>query len=203
MPTASRSAPALAQAEAELQQISATFDALLRIAQIETGARRARFVPTDLGAVLDRIADAYVDVAEERGQSLTVTRPARAAAHRRRCRAADAALRQPRRERDAALPGRDAHRRRGGSAGDRLVLTCADDGPGIPEDERGKVFQRLYRIDKSRTTPGSGLGLSLVKAIAELHGAEVALGDNAPGLLVTIGFPVVVPARLGPGRGVA
>ena len=83
---------------------------------------------------------------------------------------------------------------------EHLVLVCADDGPGIPESERAKVFQRLYRIDKSRTTPGNGLGLSLVKAIAELHRAEVILADNSPGLRVTIGFPMLVPARSGPGR---
>ena len=176
---------------------------LLRIAQIETGARRARFVPTDMGAVLDRIADAYIDVAEERGQSLRVTRPTEL----------------PRIDGDAELLTQlcanlveNAIRHCPSGAhivvaaemsGARLMLTCSDDGPGIPETERGKVFQRLYRIDKSRTTPGNGLGLSLVKAIAELHGAEVALSDNAPGLLVTIDFPVVAPARLGPGRGVA
>jgi signal transduction histidine kinase len=66
----------------------------------------------------------------------------------------------------------------------------ADTGPGIPEAERDKVFNRLYRLEKSRTTPGTGLGLSLVKAIAELHGARVVLSDNAPGLAVTINFSV-------------
>lgn len=195
--------PVLDQAEAELRQISATFDALLRIAQIETGARRARFVPTDLGAVLDRIGDAYVEVAEERGQTLAVTRPA--------------AL--PPIEGDSELLTQlcanlvenamrhcPAGARIGLSAttagAGPIVLSCDDDGPGIAEAERSKVFQRLYRVDKSRSTPGSGLGLSLVKAIAELHGADVELGDNAPGLKVAIRFPVV-PARLGPGRSTA
>jgi signal transduction histidine kinase len=194
---------ALTQAQVELQRISATFDALLRIAQIETGARRARFVPTDLGAVLDRIANAYVDVAEERGQSLAVQKP----------------VEVPRIDGDAELltqlcanlvENAMRHTRSGthirlgaASAGDRLLLTCADNGPGIVEEERSKVFQRLYRIDKSRSTPGSGLGLSLVKAIADLHGAEVTLGDNAPGLVVTLSFPTTAPARLGPGRRIA
>ena len=65
----------------------------------------------------------------------------------------------------------------------------ADTGTGIPQAEREKVFQRLYRLDKSRGTPGHGLGLSLVKAIAELHGASIASFDNQPGLRMEIIFP--------------
>lgn len=191
--------PPLAQASIELQQISATFDALLRIAQIETGARRERFVPTSLGAVLDRIADAYVDVAEERRQRLRVDCP-----------------------RDLPLIDGDAdlltqlcanlvenamrHCPEGTtidlsavSSPKGLTLVCTDTGPGIDASERTKVFQRLYRIDKSRAAPGSGLGLTLVKAIADLHRAEVELADNEPnGLKVTLRFPVA-PAREGRG----
>ena len=69
------------------------------------------------------------------------------------------------------------------------VLTVADNGPGIPEDERDKVFRRLYRLEKSRTTPGSGLGLALVKAIADVHGAQIELADNHPGVVATVSFP--------------
>ena len=193
--------PTLAQAAAELRQISGTFDALLRIAQIETGARRERFVPTNLGGVLDRIADAYVDVAEERGQSLIVIHNSDlppidgdAELLTQLCaNLVENGLRHGPQGTHVALAAV--------ASVDRLILTCADDGPGIPEAERSRVFQRLYRIDKSRTTPGSGLGLSLVKAIAELHGAEIVLGDNLPGLKVTIGFPVVVPAHAEPGPG--
>ena len=71
----------------------------------------------------------------------------------------------------------------------RAVLQVADDGPGIPEGERGNVLRRLYRLESSRTTPGNGLGLSMVAAICELHGAALDLGDNGPGLRVTITFP--------------
>ena len=74
-------------------------------------------------------------------------------------------------------------------AQDDVIARVHDTGPGIPEAEREKVFQRLYRLEKSRSRPGNGLGLSLVAAIAELHGAKVALGDNRPGLCVTIAFP--------------
>lgn len=71
----------------------------------------------------------------------------------------------------------------------RAMLTVADTGPGIPDAERDKVRRRLYRLERSRTTPGHGLGLSLVEAIAQAHGAELDLTDNAPGLRVTLTFP--------------
>ena len=65
---------------------------------------------------------------------------------------------------------------------DELVLEVADDGPGIPAPERQQVLERFYRLDSSRSTPGAGLGLSLVTAVAELHQARLELLDNAPGL---------------------
>jgi signal transduction histidine kinase len=77
---------------------------------------------------------------------------------------------------------------------DRIVAEVADNGPGIPAEERENVFQRLYRLDTSRTTPGSGLGLSLVRAIADLHGASISLEDRHPGLGVIVGFPEAKPA---------
>lgn len=66
------------------------------------------------------------------------------------------------------------------------VLCVADSGPGIPKPEREKVFRRFYRLESSRTTPGSGLGLALMKAVADLHGASINLSDNGPGLRVTV-----------------
>ena len=68
----------------------------------------------------------------------------------------------------------------------RVVASVADTGPGIPESERDLVLRRLYRLEKSRTTQGSGLGLSLVKAVADLHSAALELEDAAPGLLVRL-----------------
>ena len=75
------------------------------------------------------------------------------------------------------------------SNSDQPVATISDNGPGIPDAEREKVFRRLYRLEKSRTTRGSGLGLSLVSVIAELHGAQVKLSDNNPGLTIEVRFP--------------
>ena len=79
--------------------------------------------------------------------------------------------------------------------GGRAVLSVADAGPGIPEAERGNVLRRLYRLESSRTTQGSGLGLSLVAVIGDLHGAELTLADNGPGLRVTLRFPPPRSAR--------
>ena len=75
-----------------------------------------------------------------------------------------------------------------GRTTNNAMITTADSGPGIPESERDKVFRRFYRLEKDRSTPGSGLGLSLVAAIADLHGAEIALKDGEPGLIVELTF---------------
>ena len=69
-----------------------------------------------------------------------------------------------------------------------VKLIVADNGPGIPEDERGRVTQRLYRLDRSRNTVGNGLGLSLVEAVARLHGADLLFEDAEPGLRVVLQF---------------
>ena len=77
----------------------------------------------------------------------------------------------------------------GGREVDGVVeLHVADRGPGIPEAERERVFERLYRLERSRTTSGTGLGLALVKAVADLHCGRIELTDEAPGLRVTVSF---------------
>ena len=77
------------------------------------------------------------------------------------------------------------------SADGEPVISIADDGPGIPVDERDHVFKRFYRLEQSRYTPGHGLGLSLVAAVARLHGARIELVPNAPGLKVKLWFAAV------------
>jgi signal transduction histidine kinase len=73
---------------------------------------------------------------------------------------------------------------------DTVEVSVADNGPGIPEAMRGKVLQRFFRLETSRTTSGSGLGLSLAAAVATLHDARLELSDNAPGLRVTVSLPM-------------
>jgi signal transduction histidine kinase len=74
-------------------------------------------------------------------------------------------------------------------SGNTVISGVEDNGPGIPADEREKVFQRLYRLERSRTSPGTGLGLSLVRAIVDIHDAHVTLEDANPGLLAKVTFP--------------
>jgi signal transduction histidine kinase len=74
-------------------------------------------------------------------------------------------------------------------SGDRILLTVADTGPGIPEADRAHVIERFVRLERSRSQPGSGLGLSLASAVARLHGGELTLEDNHPGLKSIIALP--------------
>ncbi|RWO39006.1 MAG: HAMP domain-containing histidine kinase [Mesorhizobium sp.] len=181
----------LADAHAESLQINETFDALLRIAQIEAGARRARFTDVDLGEVLQTIAEIYADVAEDDGKSLSLAQPQETTdrIHGDRelltqmfANLVENALRH--------CPSGTTIKLSVARQDERVVAGVADNGPGIPAEEREKVFQRLYRLDHSRSTPGSGLGLSLVRAIADLHGASITLGDGQPGLAVAVSFPL-------------
>lgn len=182
----------LTDARAESQQINSTFDALLRIAQIEAGARKARFVDLDVGPIVETIGDVYADVAEDDGKSLstTVVPDTKWYIHGDR----DLLMQMLANLVENALrhcPPGTAIGLSVTREGNQILIHVRDNGPGIPAGEREKVFRRLYRLDTSRTTPGSGLGLSLVKAVADLHGAAITLEDCNPGLGVTISFPAV------------
>jgi signal transduction histidine kinase len=174
----------------ELDSIVETFEALLRITQIEAGARRSRFANLELAAVLADVADIYEPVVEEEGGRLVnaikpgagmqVTGDRELLTQLFANLIENAIRHSPVGTRiEVGLERRY----------DRHVAIVADTGPGIPEHERENVFRRLYRLERERATPGSGLGLSLVAAIAELHGAGVELRDNAPGLRVEVSFP--------------
>jgi signal transduction histidine kinase len=76
-----------------------------------------------------------------------------------------------------------------------IKLTVSDRGPGIREEDRGRVIERFVRLEQSRSEPGSGLGLSLASAVARLHGGELRLEDNNPGLAAVIALPRARPAR--------
>lgn len=181
------------EALAELRSVADTFDALLRIAQIESRSRTARFVVFDLSELVRDIHEIYEAIAVEGGYDLTI----RGVTSGCWIDGDPDLIRQ-------LLANLLANSMRHTPAGsqiwigvschDRLVyLSISDDGPGIPAEERVRVFDRFYRLEKSRTTTGSGLGLSLVKAIAELHGATAKLLDNSPGLRVIVQFPAVGP----------
>jgi signal transduction histidine kinase len=165
-----------------------TFGALLRIAQIEAGTRKAGFTQVDLSALLEELVEAYQPVADEKGQSLT---PAIGAGlHVAGDRELLAQLFANLIENAVRHAPAGAALTVQAEAVERAVrAVVSDNGPGIPAGLREKVFQRFYRLETSRTTPGSGLGLSLAGAIASLHGSELSLEDNAPGLRCVLHLP--------------
>jgi signal transduction histidine kinase len=174
----------------ELDSIVDTFEALLRITQIEAGARKSRFCDVDLGSLLIDVADIYEPVAEESGDRLQCAVPGAAKAHVHGDRELLTQLFAN------LIENAIRHSPKGTHIGvdlvaqrDRHVAVVWDTGPGIPAHERANVFRRLYRLERARTTPGSGLGLNLAAAIAELHGARVELQDNKPGLRIDVSFP--------------
>lgn len=167
---------------AELDSVLATFTALLRIAQLEAGPplppREAPVV--DLSTLVTILAEGYEVVAEEAGKRLEARVEPGQRVH------GDAAL--LRQLLANLLDNALAH---GGSAlrvalRPGPVLEVADDGPGVAPAERARVLRRFYRLDRSRGTPGSGLGLALVAAVAKLHGTAPVLDDAGPGLRVTV-----------------
>jgi signal transduction histidine kinase len=172
---------------AEMDTILATFAALLRIAEVEAGTRRAGFADVDLGAVAANVVEAFAAPAEDEQKTLvpsiepgvTVRGDCELLTQLLANLVENAILHTPEDTRIEVRLARTA----GGSR-----LTVADDGPGVPAEERERIFAKFHRLDRSRTVPGSGLGLSLVSAIADLHGARIAVDDNRPGLRVTLDF---------------
>lgn len=178
---------AIEHAIRQTDEILATFSALLRISQIEAGVQREGFAELDLSAIFTKIVEAYTAVAEDGGRTLSA-----AIAPAVRFRGEPELLTQLLAN---LVENAVRHTPPGTSIDVTLAATelgpiavVADNGPGIPAEARDKVFQRFYRLEESRTTPGSGLGLALVAAIADLHGIEMTLADNAPGLRVTVDF---------------
>jgi signal transduction histidine kinase len=179
---------ALADSVAELDSILETFGALLRIAQVESGMRRSGFAQVDVGELCQTVAEIYAPIAEDRGQHLATA--IQDGVHV--CGDRDLLFQLLTNVVENAIlhcpPGTCVALRVLRERG-TVRLEIADSGPGIPPAEREKVFRRFYRLEASRTTPGNGLGLALVKAIGELHGASIALADNGPGLKVILQFP--------------
>ena len=175
--------------QAELERMAHIFDSFLRLARIESGADGVAFGMVDLALVLEDLVETYQPVAEDNGQHLTYARPDNGAI---RVTGDRAMLQQMvvNLLQNAVSHGgigcqitlslaRDA---------DHVCLSVSDTGPGIPEAAREAVFEPFHRLDPSRSQPGNGLGLALVRAIADRHGAQITLSDTAPGLRVKIRF---------------
>jgi len=172
---------------ADLDAVLRIFASLTRIAHIETQARKGAFRSVNLVDIANEVVELYDAAAEQDGTSLAVTGDPEVLVTGDRDLIFDAIANLV----DNAIK----HGRPGGhvvvaneNIDGRPVVSIADDGPGIPAGQYEHVFKRFYRLEHSRYTPGNGLGLSLVAAVARLHGARIEMLDNAPGLRFTLWF---------------
>jgi signal transduction histidine kinase len=171
----------------DLDAVLRIFASLTRIAQIEAQTRKEAFCTVDLVEIVGKVVELYDAAAEQDGTRLSVAGDREVIA-----------VGDPDLIFDAIANLVDNAIKHGRAAGDVAVtsevvdgtpvISIADDGPGIPADERGQVFKRFYRLEHSRYAPGNGLGLSLVAAVVRLHGARIEMLDNSPGLQVKVWF---------------
>jgi signal transduction histidine kinase len=180
----------MATAIAATDELIATFNALLSIAQVEAKTDRQAMVPVELTTLCGDLIELYAPLAEEQGHIMDeaiapgVTVPGnRHLLFQCLANLLDNAIKY------TPTGGRIILTLSGPAGGFGATVRVDDSGPGIPAEEREHVLQRFVRLDASRSTSGSGLGLSLVAAVAKYHNATLELGDNAPGLAVTLRFP--------------
>ncbi len=173
----------------EADYINTTFQTILYIAQIEAGARKASFKPVNLMEVIGSVAEAYEAVIEDAENTLEILFDANDAQYvmgdkdllmQLMVNLIENSVRHCPKGTKITLSADEYH--------GEPWFSVSDNGPGIPLEFREKVFQRMYRLEESRTTPGSGLGMTFVKAVADLHSADITTCDNGPGLSVTVNF---------------
>ncbi len=176
---------AIGGAIAEIEFVLETFSALLRIGQVEAGARRAAFRPLDLAQIARDVAEAFQPAADDQAKSLALRldEPMPMSGDKELltqmiANLIDNGLRHTPRGVRIEVVGERTPR--------GVRLSVADNGPGVDPRDLKAIFQRFYRTDAARPLPGSGLGLSLIAAIADLHGLECSASDNHPGLRVTL-----------------
>jgi hypothetical protein len=175
----------------ESDDLIRTFNALLMIARAESGHAREDMEDFDAAEVARGICELYEPLAEEKGLSLKVEAPQPIMVHGQRELVSQAVSNLV----DNAIKYAVPDGKKGSiivtaeAEVERVLLSVADNGPGIPEADRTRVVERFVRLETSRSEPGSGLGLSLVAAVAQLHGGELILGDNSPGLKAIIALP--------------
>ena len=184
----------LAECVAQLDQVLATFNALLRIARVESGAYRSAFTTVDLAPIVRDVCELYQAAAEERHVTLSADTGKSVEVHGDRELLAQVLTNLV----DNAVK----YTPEGGNVrielarnGDTARLSVADSGPGIAPEDRSRVLQRFTRLDRARSKPGNGLGLALVNAVTLQHHGRLTLGDNGPGLVVTVELPALAPLR--------
>ena len=171
---------AMEEGIADLDNITRVFQALLRIAEAEAGARRAAFAPLDLPEVLQDAAEFYEAMAEAREQRLETDVPE----HLPMVGDRDLLLQAVANLLDNAIkftPAGGVIRLEARETATQIQIAISDSGPGLSPEDRAHAPDRFFRADASRHMPGSGLGLSLVRAVAQLHAGEVLLEDAVPG----------------------
>jgi signal transduction histidine kinase len=172
-----------------------TFNALLMIARAESGEARENMTEFDAAEVAQDVSELYEPLADTKGLALRVeATPAPVKGNRELVSQAlanlvDNAIKYAEPQGHAANGTPAEILVTAGSEGDRIKLAVRDGGPGIPESDRAHAIERFVRLEQSRTKPGSGLGLSLAAAVARLHGGELKLEDNAPGLKAVLDLP--------------
>lgn len=182
-----KAAELVAQTREEVEGISAVFQSLLQLSQVENGALRAQFAPVDLAGLCRTMVEVYEPAAAQASQTLIYKGPETLTVQGEKnllgqmiANLLENALRH-------TGEGADIEVLLAQSLGE-VKLCVTDNGPGIPVEEHSRVTQRLYRLDRSRNTAGNGLGLSLVEAVARLHDAELGFEDAQPGLRVCLRF---------------
>ena len=180
------------RAIADTDQLIGTFNALLLIAETDAGTTRGAMSPLDLSSVAADVSELYEPLAEEKNVSLTLLKPSGIAG--------DTVIEGNRSLISQALANLVDNAIKYTPPGGRITIrpalnfqsvdiSVADSGPGIPPEQRPRVVERFVRLEASRHSPGTGLGLALVQAVAHFHNAELLLEDNAPGLKATLRFP--------------
>jgi hypothetical protein len=192
---------ALQSAIEESDALIRTFNALLMIARAESGQARDDMTEFDAAEVVRGVSDLYEPLADDKGLVLRVEAPGAAPVRGNRELVSQALANLVDNAIKYAAP--DPARINGSQPqivvraagdGEKILLTVADAGPGIPACDRSRAVDRFVRLEQSRSKPGSGLGLSLAQAVAHLHGGELRLEDNQPGLRSVIALPRGGPA---------
>jgi signal transduction histidine kinase len=174
---------------ADLDEVLRMFSSLTRISQIEAMSRGAGFQPVDLAEIAKAVVELYDAAAESKHIKLRIVADGPATISGDRdflfdalANVVDNAIKHGREAGEVTV---ELSQRQGGRG---VKVAVSDNGPGIPAEERQNIFKRFYRLERSRGSPGNGLGLSLVAAVAHFHGARVELFDNMPGLRVELQF---------------
>jgi signal transduction histidine kinase len=179
--------PLIGDTIADLDNVLRMFTSLMRISQIEAQDQTKTFRHTNLLEIASEVVELFDAAAEEKGGHVTALgdrgvfeKADRDLLFEAVANLVDNAIKHGRPAGQVTVEVKEG----GGNA----IISVADDGPGIPPEEYQHVFKRFYRLEQSRRAPGNGLGLSLVAAVARLHGARIEMADNSPGLKIALRF---------------